>query len=480
MNTISAEFALISIAAAIIYYLINHKYRVGFLAILSCAFVASFNYFLLPYIILYSLINYYIGIKLPDSKNKILLYRTGIVFNVLQLVILQYASFAIDPFFNLLNSDFHVSKLSEIIVPIGISYFTLQGLGYIINIKMGWEKPEKKFLDFLVYITFFPKFLSGPIERSNHFLPQLNETQEFNEEQVSTGLRIALFGFLKKIAIANQMSPFVLDTFADLGTADASSLWILLFLLPLYLYFDFSGYTDIAIGFARMFGINLLPNFNRPFFSENVTTFWKRFHISLASWFGDYIFRQTVFKRRKWGVYASMYAVFITWMLFGIWHGAGWNFMLLGLLQALAINYEFFTRKFRYRFFVKWPRFFKVWFGRILVYLFYGVSLVFFFAPDLQSTFTFLSGLSVSSFSLYNFIDVLWRQIPLSAMVLAFLFLVFELLEEDHKGLIEKFKYIWSDGWKWSRLFRWSVYSFILAMLFVLGNKAEQFIYAQF
>ena len=321
MNIISIEFALASIAAVLIYYLINQKFRIGFLAILSCAFIASFNYLLLPYVLLYSLINYYIGLKLPDSKNKVLLYRTGIIFNVLQLVLLRYSSFAIDPFLHLLNSDFQVSKLSEIIVPIGISYFSLQGIGYIISVNMGWEKPEKKFLDFLLYISFFPKFLSGPVERSNHFLPQIKENLTFDESRVSLGLKIALIGFLKKIAIANQMAPFVLNSFSDLGSADGSSLIILLLLLPMYLYFDFSGYTDIAIGFAKMFGIDLLPNFNRPFFAENVTTFWKRFHISLAAWFGNYIYRQIIFKRRKWGVYSStMFAVFITWMLFGIWH----------------------------------------------------------------------------------------------------------------------------------------------------------------
>ena len=122
---------------------------------------------------------------------------------------MKYASFAIDPIFQIFNSNLHISKLSEIIIPIGISYFTLQGIGYLINVKMGWEKPEKKFLNFLLYITFYPKFLSGPVERSNHFLPQLKITQSFNEQQVSEGLRIALFGFFKKVAIANQLAPYI-------------------------------------------------------------------------------------------------------------------------------------------------------------------------------------------------------------------------------------------------------------------------------
>ncbi len=477
MDIISFKFVALTIAAVFIYYLLKHKYRAGYLAILSCAFIASFNYLLLPYIVIYSLFNYYIGLKLPNSNKKITLYRIAIGINIIQLVILNYAAFAIDPVFQLLNWELHASKLAEIIVPIGISYFTLQGIGYLINIKMGWEKPERNFPDFLLYITFFPKFLSGPVERSNHFLPQLKEEKAFNQEQVSDGLRIALFGFLKKVAIANQMAPFVIAVFSDLNGADGNSLWLLLFLLPLYLYFDFSGYTDIAIGFAKMFGISLLPNFDRPFFAQNVSTFWKKFHISLASWYGDYIFRQTVFKRRKWGVYASMYAVFITWTLFGIWHGAGWNFMFLGLLQALAVNYEFFTRKWRYRFFKKWPKFIRIWFGRIVTYLFYGVSLVFFFSPDLHSAFLFFSGMSGLDLSI---ITVIYYNIPLSAIVLSAIYFLYELLQEDHTAIFDKLYKFWWRAGKWNRALRWTLYAFILSMLFVLSNQVQQFIYAQF
>ena len=477
MDIISIKFIGLTIAAVFVFYLLNHRYRVGFLAILSCGFIASFNYLLLPYIIIYSLFNYYLGKKLPDSKRKIALYRAGIIVNIVQLVILNYASFAIDPVFQLVDWNIHISKLSEIIVPIGISYFTLQGIGYLINIKMGWEKPETNFPGFLLYIVFFPKFLSGPIERSNHFLPQLKENQKFNKDQVSDGLRVALFGFLKKVAIANQLAPFMTDVFANLQSADGSSLWLLLFLLPLYLYFDFSGYTDIAIGFARMFGINLLPNFERPFFAQNVTTFWKKFHISLASWFGDYIFRQTVFKRRKWGIYASMYAVFITWTLFGIWHGAGWNFMILGLLQALAINYEYFSRKWRYRLFSKWPSFIRIWFGRGVTYLFYGVSLIFFFSPDLSSTFIYFSKL----FSINNsIVTIVLHEIPYSAIVLMLLYFLYELLQEDFKDTYNKLLDVWSREVKWNRMLRWTVYSSILAILFVLSNEVQQFVYAQF
>lgn len=198
MEITSLYFGLLSIISIFVFYLLSHKYRIIYLVFLSCCFIASYNSYLLIYTITYTLINYYFGIAISVSKYKKALFRTGIIINLSQLFILKYASFAIDPIFQIFNSNIHVSKLSEIIVPIGISYFTLQGIGYLINVKMGWEKPEKNFLHFLLYIIFFPKFLSGPIERSNHFLPQLKTNQPFNEKHVTDGLRIALFGFFKK------------------------------------------------------------------------------------------------------------------------------------------------------------------------------------------------------------------------------------------------------------------------------------------
>lgn len=477
MNIVSIAFPSLAILSVIIFYLLPHKFRVLFLAVLSCAFIASLNYLLLPYVVVFATVNYYLGLKISNSENKLLIYRTGLVLNILQLVLINYSSFSIDPVFRLFGSDFMVSRISEIIVPLGISYYTLQGLGYLINIKMGWEKPETSFPHFLLYITFFPKFLSGPVERSNHFLPQLKEKQSFQGGEIAAGLRIALFGYLKKVAIANQMAPFVINNFTNLDSADGSSLLLLIFILPMYLYFDFSGYTDIAIGFARMFGIKLLPNFDRPFFAENVTTFWKKFHISLASWFGDYIFRQTVFKRRKWGVYASMYAVFITWVLFGIWHGAGWNYMLLGLLQALAINYEFFTRKWRYKTMSKLPVPVRKWIGRAVTYVFYGISLVFFFSSSLESTFQYFGKVfSGGGISLRTIIT----QIPLSAIILVVLVMVLELFAEDFKKIHERIEQFWSGDGLWNTSFRWACYSLILSILFVTGNEIQQFIYVQF
>lgn len=199
--------------------------------------------------------------------------------------------------------------------------------------------------------------------------------------------------------------------------------------------------------------------------------------MSLSSWFNNYVFKQTSFKHRKWGVYASAYAVFLTFVLFGIWHGAGLNFMIIGFLQALAINYEFFTKKWRFNFFAMMPNFLRIWVGRILTYLFFGISLVFFFSPDINSTFIYFSELFEINGSI---LVTAYREIPLSAIFFLSVYFFFELLNNDYMDTFNKLKNLWLGNSVKNKLFRWALYSSILAILFVLGNKVQQFIYAQF
>lgn len=473
MEIISIPFAILAIASVFILYLLNPRHRVLYLTFLSCIFIAGINYYLLIYIIAYSLLNYGIGINIPGSGFKKTLFRAGIVFNLLQLVVLKYASFAIDPALQVFNLNFSVSKLSEIIIPLGISYFTLQGIGYLINVKMGWEKPEKKFIDFLFYIIFYPKFLSGPVERSNHFLPQIKEEHQFNEQQVNEGLRIALIGFFKKVVIANQLGIIVTGVYTDVNVIQGLNLWLVILIQPLYLYFDFSGYTDIAIGLAKMYGIDLLPNFNKPFLSENVTTFWKRFHMSLSFWFNDYVFKQISFRYRKWGVYASYFGVFVTFILFGVWHGAGWNFMVLGLIQALAINYEFFTKKERTKVFSKLPGLLRIWTGRAVTYFFFGLSLVFFFSPDLKTAITYFEKL----IDLNPGLDTLeFGLISILALTFSIIFLFIEYLNQDYKVIFSKIEQIWIGH----RYLRITLYYIMVILIMSQIGKKLTFVYQTF
>lgn len=473
MEIISINFATLSILSIFIYYLLKQKYRLFLLILLSLGFVASFSVGLLIYVLLFSAFNFFIGLKIPAVTHKKALYRIGIIVNLLQIIVLKYFNFTIDPILKVFNYTSSISHLSEIVVPIGISFFTLQGIGYLINIKMSWEKPETSYMNFLLYIIFYPKFLSGPIERSNHFLPQLRKEISFDEKNVTEGLRIALFGFFKKVVIANQLSIVVTSAHSNLELYGGLNLWIATIIHPLYLYFDFSGYTDIAVGFAKTFGIDLLPNFNKPFLSQNVTTFWKRFHMSLSFWFNDYIFKQTSFRYRKWGVGSSVFAVFLTFTLFGIWHGAGWNFMILGILQASALNYEFFTKKIRTKVFSYMPDILRIWSGRIFTYLFFSISLVFLFSSDIGSSFKYLAELGNLNSSLDLTVFSL-RSLP--AICFLSIFLLFEYLDNDKKELYSRIVTLWNSR----RTFRISIY-YLMVILIIsqLGEKLT-FVYQAF
>jgi alginate O-acetyltransferase complex protein AlgI len=477
MDIVSFWYFFAAIIIAFFYYILPYRYRVPYLAVISSVFIVLINYLLLPYVLVYSIFNYYVGRKLPVASNPKRLYRAGIIINLTQLIILRYSTFALDPIFDLFGAVFRLSVLSDILIPVGISYFTLQGIGYLINIKMGWEKPEESFVSFFVFITFFPKFLAGPIERSDHLLPQIKRDYGFKKDHIVSGLRVLLIGVFKKVAIANQLAPYVIGVYTDPASVNSNSIWLIFLLQPLYLYFDFSGYTDIAIGIAKMFGIDLLPNFNRPFFARNMTTFWKRFHISLSSWFNDYIFKQTVFKYRRLGVLASVIGLFIVWSLFGIWHGAGWTFMLLGFLQATAIIYEFLTKKLRTVVFSKMPQLLGIWIGRLSTYLFYCISLVFFFAPSMNKVaFIFLE---VVNNKASITIDGLTSK-PFMLIIYIPLLLFIELLEEDFAFTYKKVDRLWRASDRRSTLLRWIVYSIIISIIFVAGFKDQQFVYVNF
>jgi alginate O-acetyltransferase complex protein AlgI len=473
MEIISIYFAVLSIVSFSIYYFLNSKYRILFLVLVSCGFIACFNFNLLLYVLIFAIINYQVGLKIPVVRYKKALFRAGIMFNLLQIIILKYGGFTINPILQLFNIQFDVTIFSEILIPIGISYFTLQGIGYIINIQFGWENPEKRLLHFLLYILFYPKFISGPIERSNHFLPQIKTQKSFNVENVTLGLKIALWGFFKKVIIANHLATTVTDTFRDLSNVGGVYVFLLILILPLYLYFDFSGYTDIAIGLAKTYGIDLIPNFNHPFLSENVTAFWKRFHISLSSWFNDYVFKQASFRFRKLKSHATLLAVFLTWILFGIWHGAGFNFMVLGLLQALAIYYEFLTKKKRTVLFSKLPNFIRIWTGRVITYCFYGISLVFFFSPDLSTAFKFFSRIKDLS---DNFKGSYISEPLLFGLFFALLFMIYETVQNDSITFYARLQNYWTNH----RFFRVIVYFLATTLLVsqLSGNKS--FIYEMF
>lgn len=484
MDITSLNFIVLTIISVFVFYLLKPGWRIPFLIIISLAFITTYNYLLPGYVILFASINYILGLYIPTSKHKPLLFRLGMVFNLAQLVILKYASFAIDPVLHLFNEEAYVSKIAEILIPVGVSYFTLQGIGYLVNVKMNWEKPERNFLKFLLYVGFFPKFISGPIERSNNFLPQLENLNHYNRTNITEGFRLILNGLVRKVVIANQLSLIVNPVYSDVSSANSLILILVIIVQPLYIYFDFSGYTNIALGIAKSFGINLLPNFNRPLFSGNITIFWRRFHMSLSFWFNDYVFKQASFRFRKLKQMASVIALFITWTLFGIWHGAGWNYMVLGFIFAIAIIWEFFTKKFRNNLFSKLKPFWAKWLSRIITYIFFGCALVFFFSPDLKTTFLFFGRLGSSSISVpFTTAPVIIAD-KLSFFVasgLLILLMSMEFLSCDYEELYDK---IWLNIWSRSdfgiKMLRLCIYYFAILLFFYFGGTQLEFVYFQF
>ncbi|NOU18145.1 MAG: MBOAT family protein [Bacteroidales bacterium] len=389
------------------------------------------------------------------------------------MVFFKYLSFIITgllSFFNFFgfSNNFHTNN---ILIPIGISYYTFQGIGYILQVYREHEKAERNIFIFSNYFLFFPKFLSGPIELSKTFIPQLKSVQNFKWENIQEGVQLILWGAFKKLVIADRLYVIINSAYPNIGQYSGNTLFVTFLLQPLLLYCNFSGYTDIALGVGRTFGFKLTDNFNRPFFSPSVTQFWRRWHISLSNWCNEFIFKRLSFKMRKWGSWSGFFAVFITFLVIGIWHGASWKFVVLGLLQGIAINYEFFTKKYRLQIASKFPSYLVTSFSCLATYLFFCLSLTFFYANSLSDALYFISKLFINvNFSTLTlpFITDIDKVIILISLLIVF---VVDFIQEQG---IKEIKAWWAFPAIIIFLF------FVLLINFVTSVTSTPFIYTLF
>lgn len=343
----SLVFLIFFILFYVLYWKLASKYSIQFrnvfILIGSYIFYGWWDWKFLGLIILSSLIDFYLGKRIYHTNKKrhkkALLYLS-LLSNLGILFFFKYFNFFIDSLHTALSTlslSVNVTTL-EIILPVGISFYTFQTLSYTIDIYRGTLKPTKNLIQFSAFVSFFPQLVAGPIERASHLLPQFNTIKIFNYPLAISGLRLVLWGFFKKLVIADNFGVLA-DLIFDKGI-ETSGLGILIGTLcfALQIYADFSGYSDMAIGLSRMLGFDLMKNFQTPYFAKSFGEFWKRWHISLSTWFRDYVYIP-LGGNRKSGFKTSA-NLLITFLISGLWHGASYTFIIWGALHGLALILE--------------------------------------------------------------------------------------------------------------------------------------------
>ena len=336
----SIEFLLFLPIVFILYWFVFRQLKVQNILILfaSYVFYGWWDWRFLSLILASTLVDYSIGILLSktdaNKKRKLFLYFS-LLFNLGLLGIFKYYNFFIDNWINLWDSlgvSMNRSSLN-IILPVGISFYTFQTLSYTIDVYRKKLTPTRNFIAFASFVAFFPQLVAGPIERASNLLPQFYKKRIFNYEKAVSGMKLILWGLFKKIVIADNCAIYVNDVFDNYQDQSGMTLVLGAIYFSFQIYGDFSGYSDIAIGTARLFGFDLMRNFNYPYFSRDIAEFWRRWHISLSTWFRDYLYIPLGGSRGN--RFKQIRNVFIIFLVSGFWHGANWTFIFWGGLNAL-------------------------------------------------------------------------------------------------------------------------------------------------
>ncbi len=334
----SFEFLIFLIFVYAVYWLFkgNKAVQNPFLLVVSYIFYGWWDWRFLFLLVLSTLIDYSFGIFIHESKKRKKLFLWLSIFNnLIVLFFFKYYNFfagSTEEFLKFFGLTVN-PVLIKIVLPVGISFYTFHGMSYVFDIYRGNFKPIRNFFDYGLFVSFFPLLVAGPIERATHLLPQITAERKFSYRQSLDGLRLILWGLFKKVVIADNCSLFVNPIFNDYAHASITELVLASFLFAFQIYGDFSGYSDIAKGTAKLFGLELLINFKTPYFSRDIAEFWRRWHISLSSWFRDYLY--IPLGGSKGGKFQAVRNTFIIFIVSGFWHGANWTFIFWGLLNAI-------------------------------------------------------------------------------------------------------------------------------------------------
>lgn len=471
----SVIFFLFLAGSLLIYYLLPVAYRNYFLIAASILFYMYVKVTYVLIILFVIVVNYLIGIQIEKSASKKQQKRylhLSLFVNLGLLIFFKYWDFLIGNLFNFLGwfSIENPVPILRIALPLGISYYIFQTIGYLVDIYRGSQKAEKNIFHFSLFMLFFPKLLVGPIERARGFLPQLKRNIYFDKENIVEGTKRIAWGLFKKLVVADRISIYQTIVVSNLEQQGGLTILFATILYTFQVYADFSGYTDIAIGTARLFGFNLMENFRRPLLAKSLSDFWRRWHISLSSWVNDYIFNPIAFKRREWGVWGVSYALLISFVVIGIWHGASWNYVLFGVLQALALIYETFTKKARRKISKKIPQFVYGSMSVLFTFLFVSFSLIIFRTETFDGAMNILRGIFSAPGTL--FFD---KPSTLLFMLMGCAIMMIYDMQEEFK--LFHFSFFSNRNW----MVRHISYAFLLIYILLAGVfDGGQFIYFAF
>ena len=490
MSFTSVEFAVFLPIVFLLYWLVankNLKAQNILLLLASYCFYGWWDWRFMFLLALLSLANYSIGIWIEKNetkwKKKIWLI-TGLIINIGVLVVFKYFDFFVDSFIDLVSHiGYNLPRFStKIILPLGISFYTFLSLSYIIDIYKKNLDADKNIIEVFLALSFFPIILAGPIQRPNSLLPQIAKRKEFSYDLAVGGLRQILWGLFTKIAIADILAPYVNDIFQNFNNYSGSTLLIGAIFYAIQIYADFSGYSNIAIGTGKLFGYSLMKNFAYPYFSRDITEFWKRWHISLTSWFRDYVFLPLSFNISwriksekviliKSDVFIYIAASTVTWFLTGLWHGANYTFIIWGMFNGFLLIIYHLQTKSRKRLFKKLgisnnnPV--VVFIETFITLSIVIVAWIFFRSDSTHGALLYVSKIFSSSF--FSLPQVL----PKKAILLLVLFIFSEWLQQnrDYPMEIENIK-------PW--VIRWGIYLLFVLIVLSLHGDQQQFIYFQF
>ena len=480
----SINFLIFFLVVFIVYYFLfggKSKLQNIWLLLSSYFFYGFVEWKMIPLLLVATLVFYILGLAIgknsETNKNRASILTTlGCLSGVGLLLYFKYLNFFIASFSDFLNSiglQTHWS-IFNILMPLGISFFTFKLISYLIEINRGNIQPTKNFVDFATYISFFPTILSGPIDRPKQFLSQLSKARVFDYELASIGLKRIFWGMFMKMCVADRLSIYVDAIFDNSIHHNGTSLAFASLLYPIQMYADFAGYSEMAIGVGFLLGIKITENFKRPFFSTNIADYWRKWHISLTGWLTDYVFMPLNIRFRnveKWG---SIFAIIITFVLIGLWHGAAWTFALFGLYHGLLyiplmLSGAFFKKNKIKKTKSGLPTFVNA-LKMIRTFLFVAFGLILFRSTSIEEAVNIMYKIATNWGSL--FID----HTTLINGTLCMLILLWKDIKDEY--LNDKF--ILSGGFIKKYQYELTVSTYIILILFFGVLDGNQFIYFKF